>query len=72
MCELDSRAVGSLRFLAPLRGAVGGLNVNQGLRSLHSLNPWLISLHASGVRRATVKGTDLRACERQPGGLQGC
>jgi len=37
-------------ILAP-RGADLAGNINEGLRSLHSLNPWLISHHASGVER---------------------
>ena len=37
------------QVLAPRRGAFSGFDVNQGFRSLHSLNPWLLSVHASGV-----------------------
>ena len=29
---------------------MSGFAVYQGFRSLHSLNPWLLSVHASGVR----------------------
>src|SRR5262249_49091575 len=36
-------------FLAPLRGAPAGKTMNQGLRSFHSLNPWLSSLQPSGL-----------------------
>ena len=34
------------RILAPFQGAVAILSVYQGLRSFHSLNPWLFSFHA--------------------------
>jgi hypothetical protein len=40
-----------VKNLAPLRGADARANRYQGLRSFHSLNPWLISYHASGVTR---------------------
>src|SRR5437762_3334647 len=34
------------RILAPFQGAVAIISVYQGLRSFHSLNPWLFSFHA--------------------------
>jgi hypothetical protein len=36
-------------FLAPFQGALFGKHSYQGLRSFHSLNPWLLSLHPFGV-----------------------
>jgi hypothetical protein len=38
-----------VEILAPLRGAECQWTTIQGLRSFHSLNPWLFSCHASGV-----------------------
>ena len=35
----------------PFQGARREVTINQGLRSLHSLNPWLFSYHAFGVTR---------------------
>jgi hypothetical protein len=43
--------LGSRHILAPFQGADPMSNDFQGLRSLHSLNPWLFSCHAFGVRR---------------------
>src|SRR6516162_3845565 len=37
------------QILAPLQGATPVCTVYQGLRSFHSLNPWLFSFHAFGV-----------------------
>ena len=60
-----------------LRGAFSGFDLNQGFRSLHSLNPWLLSVHASGVRRGSPKGlSDTRgvSCKgetRTPRGVRG-
>jgi hypothetical protein len=39
-----------LPVLAPLPWRLHFLNGYQGLRSFHSLNPWLFSCHAFGVR----------------------
>jgi hypothetical protein len=49
---LGSRTLKGPRIPLPLRwGAVFVSDtVIQGLRSLHSLNPWLPSMHPSGVR----------------------
>jgi len=44
------------RSLALLRSAVRVAWINQGLRSLHSLNPWLNFFHASGVNSRDHSG----------------
>jgi hypothetical protein len=38
-----------MQILAPLQGAGSPRTVYQGLRSLRSLNPWLLSYHAFGM-----------------------
>ena len=38
--------------LATFKGAAA--HDDQGLRSFHSLNPWLLSVHAPGVRIAVL------------------
>ena len=51
-----------LQLLAPLSGVrFAACFENQGLRSLHSLNPWLISEHPSGVRTQLCRAARIKS-----------